>query len=81
MCSRFPDSALTNSRPRLTGLLALGNKEYNCRGGKIQKAHGKRHYQAADIKWLNYSDPLPTMQVCGDLKVLPSRHKAREAKT
>lgn len=79
--SIFPDAALTNSRPRLTGLLALGNKEYYCRGGKIRKVHGKRHHQAAGIKWLNYSGPLPTMQVCAYLKVLPSTHKAREAKT
>jgi hypothetical protein len=43
----------------------LGNKEYYCRGGKIRKVHGKRHHQTAGIKWLNYSGPLPTMQVYG----------------
>jgi hypothetical protein len=58
----------------LTGAYALGNKEYDCREGKIRKVHRKRHNHTASVKWLNYSDPLPTIQECGYLK-LPRRKR------
>jgi hypothetical protein len=69
-----------NSCPPLTGPQALGNKEYYYRGGKIRKVHGKRHHQATRVKWLNYSDPLPTIQERGDLRpfALEAREKGAE---
>jgi hypothetical protein len=70
------DSCMTNSRPPLTGPQALGTKEYCYRGGKIRKVHRKRHHQTASVKWLNYSDPLPTIQERGYLQQLYQRHQA-----
>jgi hypothetical protein len=69
------DSCMTNSRPPLTGPEALGNKEYCDRGGMTRKVHRKRHYQTASVKWLNYSDPLPTIQERGFMKL---GHQRRE---
>jgi hypothetical protein len=59
----------------------LGNKEYCERGGKARKAHGKRYRQTNSVKWLNYSDPLSTIQERGYRRLSHERHKTREAKT